>query len=104
MKACEICFKRAAAAVKPIGMYVYRLLSWGASAGAERHGGPARNPMYWAIEDQSGCDMYGFRAERGAEEHLRRHLGGLPPISPYDGSLRRCGLWRKALDVSHLHR
>ena len=64
----------------------------------------ARNPMYWAIEDQSGCDMYGFRAERGAEEHLRRHLGGLPPISPYDGSLRRCGLWRKALDVSHLHR
>ena len=74
------------------------------SAGAERHGGPARNPMYWAIEDQSGCDMYGFRAERGAEEHLRRHLGGLPPISPYDGSLCRRGLWRRALDVSHLHR
>ena len=43
-------------------------------------------------------------AEPRAAEHLARFAKGEPPAWPYDGSARRARWWRKAWDMSHLHR
>ena len=61
---------------------------------------------YCGLDPRFDVDMEALDklAEPRAAEHLARFAKGEPPAWPYDGRARRVRWWRKAWDVSHLHR